>query len=444
MRNREAFASGEHRGGESLLLGRVRERKPHTGFATPDLTRSVSQGALVEDAGEGHGLVVGPTGSGKTRFIAIANCLWFTGSLFALDIKGELAAITARRRQKLGQKLVVLDPFGITGFTPGCLNPLDMLDPESGDFVADCWMLARLITGGQLSGLDRFWDQCAEALLAGVIAYFAGYKPREECTLTAIRAFLCDPDLSYNMAVALDTRLGGSNGLAAEEFRNFLGHEGEKVRTSVRSTAMQHLSIFIGAQIEGATGATSFDLDAITQGDPISIYLVIPPHQLEAYAALVRLWTATIVTLISRRREMPKSQMLFMLDEVAQLGSFPLLRTMVTLLRGFGVRCLLFVQDLSQLRRMFAADHATVINNCSSFVALGLSSFAMAREVADALGDMGAEQLFGMDETSIATRRYRRPSEELERIDYLHDPLFAGMFDPNPLRVRQERPVERL
>lgn len=400
------------------------------GFAPPSSESGASSSELLLDESPGHALIVGPSGSGKTRNIAIPNCLWYAGSLFALDIKGELAETTVRRRREMGQQVHVLDPFGVTHFAGASINPLDLPDPRSPEFEADCWMIVRLVTAGQMSLQDRFWDQSAEALLVAVIAYHIEFMPPNMRNLTAVRAFLCNPDLAYHIEMLLQRpELAESRGLAAEEFRNFMGHEGEKVRTSIRSTAMQHLSIFNGDQIVDATSSSSFDLDAISRGERISIYLVIPPHRLESYAALVRLWVAVVITQIMRRRSAPDLPTLFMLDEVAQIGSFPLLRTAVTLLRGYGVRCMMFVQDVSQLRQLFPNDHATIVNNCSTVATLGHTSYAMSRELADLLGDIGADELFAMDGDTIAVRQVGRRTVRSARVDYLKDDLFAGQFD---------------
>ncbi|MDQ0248407.1 type IV secretion system protein VirD4 [Sphingomonas kyeonggiensis] len=415
----------------ALIMARRGASRETVGFRAPD--SAVETGACEElllDRSPGHALIVGPSGSGKTRNVAIPNCLWYLGSLFALDIKGELAETTVRRRRELGQQVHVLDPFGITHFVGAGINPLDLPDPASPEFEADCWMIVRLLTAGQMSLQDRFWDQSAEALLAAVIAYHIEFMPPENRNLAAVRTFLCNPDLSYQIETLLQRpELAASHGLAADEFRNFLGHEGEKVRTSIRSTAMQHLSIFNGSQIVNATSTSTFDLDAITRGERISIYLVVPPHRLESFAALVRLWIAVVMTQIMRRTSAPDLPTLFLLDEVAQLGSFPLLRTAVTLLRGYGVRCMMFVQDVSQLRQLFPSDHATIVNNCSTVATLGHASYAMSRELSDLLGDICADDLFAMDGDTIAVRQFGQRTARSKRVDYLKDDLFAGQFD---------------
>ena len=421
-----------------ILLGRDRDEKTNAlGFgARLESNEASKAGAILGDEGEGHLLAIAPTGAGKGRNVIIPNLLTYRGPVIIIDPKGEAAMVTARRRREMGQRVVIVDPFGVCGEPTDGINPFDLLDPQAAGFESDCLMLAKLLTGGQLSQVDRFWDQNAEALLAGCIADRAANAPQRERNLCALRSFLCDPDLPYKVACRLDTELKNKTGLAVDEYKNFLGHEGEKVRTSVRSTAMQHMTIFAGRQVSDAVTRSTFCLNHVTTGASLTIYLVIPPHKLEAYGALLRLWVATLLTLITRREVSPPLPTLLVLDELAQLGAFPQLRPAVTLLRGYGVRCMLFLQDVAQLRMLFPADYGTIINNCASVVSFGHTSFAMSREMAEIFGDAHPEQLFDMGRDALAVRQTGRKTRIVERFDYLHDSMFSGMFDANRMAKR--------
>jgi type IV secretion system protein VirD4 len=421
-----------------ILLGRDRgERSSPLGFgARLENSETSNDGAIMGDAGEGHLLAIAPTGAGKGRNVIIPNLLTYRGPVIIIDPKGEAAMVTARRRREMGQRVVIVDPFGVCGEPTDGINPFDLLDPQDEGFESDCLMVAKLLTGGQQSQVDRFWDQNAEALLAGCIADTAENAPPAERNLCALRSFLCDPDLPYKVACRLDTTLAGKTGLAVDEFKNFLGHEGEKVRTSVRSTAMQHMTIFAGRQVGDAVKRSTFRLNHVTSGANLTIYLVIPPHKLEAYGALLRLWIATLLTLITRRESSPPMPTLLVLDELAQLGAFPLLRPAVTLLRGYGVRCMLFLQDVAQLKMLFPSDFGTIINNCASVVSFGHTSFAMSREMAEIFGDTPPERLFDMGRDALAVRQTGKKTRIVKRFDYLKDPLFSGMYDANRMARR--------
>jgi type IV secretion system protein VirD4 len=422
-----------------ILLGREAGAPQPFGFRSPG--GHIAEGDLIGDAGEGHMLVIAPTGAGKGRNIIIPNLLSYAGPAIVIDPKGEGAMVTAEARRAMGQRVVILDPFGTTRLTTDSLNVLDLLDPATPEFESDCLMIFKMLTCGQMSGLDRFWDHNAEALGAGLVAYLAEHAPPERRTLSELRAMLCSSDLSYKIATILDSGVLRAGSLAAQEFENFLGHEGEKVRTSVRSTAVQHTTIFAGPQVAAAVAQTSFSLNQVVAGRPMTIYLVIPPHKLEAYGALLRVWVATLLTLITRREKAPLLPTLLVLDELAQLGAFPLLRPAVTLLRGYGVRCMLFLQDVSQLRGLFPADHATIVNNCASLITFGHSSFPMSREMSELMGDVSADTLFSMDRQTMAIRQAGRHTRIVKRLDYLDDPMFAGRFSPNRMARAVASPV---
>jgi type IV secretion system protein VirD4 len=417
-----------------LVIGREDdEEKPPFGFTPARPVTTPTAAAIVGDAGEGHVLAIAPTGAGKGRNVILPNMLSWEGPAIVIDPKGEAARVSARRRREMGQTVIVLDPFAARREGLGALNPLDTLDPASEDFTADCLAMARTITGGVESLKDPFWDRHAEALIAGLIAYIVEYLPAEHRHLGTLRMMLCESDLTCKLAVILDTTLKDKTGLAVEEIRNFLGHEGDKVRTSVRSTAQMHTLIYAGPKVQASLARSSFSLDMVTRGAPLTIYIVVPPHQLEAYASLLRVWVATLLALITRRTEAPPLPTLFVLDEVAQLGAFPLLKPAITLLRGYGVRCMLLLQDLTQLRGLFRDDHATIVNNCATVLTFGHTSYAMSRDLADLFGDVSAEQLFAMPEGQLAVRCAGRFTRVVGRLDYLTDGMFAGQYDANPM-----------
>jgi type IV secretory pathway TraG/TraD family ATPase VirD4 len=72
-----------------------------------------------------HGLVVAPPGRGKSRCIALPILLDYLGPVFVLDIKGELFRTAAGRRcLRSGRSVILIDPFGITGYASDTMNPL--------------------------------------------------------------------------------------------------------------------------------------------------------------------------------------------------------------------------------------------------------------------------------------------------------------------------------
>jgi type IV secretion system protein VirD4 len=379
-------------------------------------------------------LVIAPTGAGKGRGVIIPNLLHYDGPAIVVDVKGEAASVTARHRRDIGQEVVTLDPFHVLGASTDCLNPLDLLAASPATIADDAFMLAEMIANGSRGTKEPFWDDHAVSLISGLIAHVATTEEPSNRNLGSVWKLLAHDDLVMHIAMQLDAAGGDKpmHPFVHDQFANFLNHEGDKVRTSVRSTAQQHMRIFASEQVQRVTAATSFSLEAVNSGAPLTIYLVIPPTKLLSHATLLRLWVATLLGVICERAICPSKPTLLIIDELAQLGPLPLVKQAVTLLRGYGVRCALFLQSMSQLRGLWPLDYESVAENCGTILTFGHTSLSMSRQAADLFGDVAAETLFALPPDQLALHRAGKKTEIVRRLDYLDDPLFRGRADRNP------------
>jgi len=185
------------------------------------------------------------------------------------------------------------------------------------------------------------------------------------------------------------------------------------------------------AEVAATLKASTFRLQDVVEGRPLSIFIVIPPHKLESHRGLLRLWVGTLLTAVIRRKRIPPQRTLFLIDECAQLGTLPALRQAVTLLRGAGLQVWSVWQDLSQLRMHYPLDWQTMVNNSAVLQVFGINNNLMAKEWSELLGKDPAELLrLAPDQAALCmhgqgTRICRRP-------DYLADRAFAGLYDANP------------
>jgi type IV secretion system protein VirD4 len=219
--------------------------------------------------------------------------------------------------------------------------------------------------------------------------------------------------------------------MAYEEFCAFMQMPERETRPSVLATATSYLKPFMSAQVAKNLEKSSFDLNDVREGKPLTIYLVIPPDKLNSHAGLLRLWVGTLFEAIISRTEIPPLKTLFILDEAAQLGNFKLLETIITLCRGYGVACWSFWQDLFQLKTNFT-NWPTLLNNCHTWQFFGISKYQVAKELAEVIG-VPASALMGMspDEQVIISDGEMTP-RFCHKMDYLKDEIFKGHFDPNP------------
>jgi type IV secretion system protein VirD4 len=359
------------------------------------------------------------------------------GQTLTIDLKGENYQVTARYRRQLGHRVVALDAFRIAAEEPDALNPLDLFGLPGSEPDCESELLAELLTGGQVfSDKDRFWDSSGKGLLVGLTGLAAEVGEPGQGSLATLLDHLYAEDVDYKIAVALDTHTF-QNELARQELAAYLNHEADRCRPSVRSTAQAMVKSLNSRAVRAALGPSTFDLAAWVGGDPLDIYLIFPPNKLDSHRGLLRLWLGTLLAALLRRRQMPEQRTLLLLDEAAQLGTLPHLRTALTLLRGYGVQVWSLWQDLSQLRLLYPLDWETILNNSAVLQVFGLANGWVARGCAEVLG-VHVDELLALEPGQQVLLRPGHGSVVCRRVDYLTDHLFRGRFDPNP-RYPQQR-----
>lgn len=442
---------------EGLLVGWSLEpgrRRNVIGFhsQTPgDLSPSTTLEPIL-DTGEGHLLTVAPTGAGKGTGCIMPALLRYPGPVIVIDPKGENYAVTARRRREMGQQVVVLDPFEITSAKERYrFNPLDLADSRSSRFVEDVATLANLASSStkeDRNGENIFWREMGRTLVAAAMIDVLTMPDSEESTLTAVRGLINSPleDLRNRAEKWKDAgqpelrRLAGILNIPASET---LG--------GYLAFAIHQLDFLKGAQIEEHLSASDLDLNAVYEGDPVSIYLVLPPDKLESHAGLLRLWIGTLIAVITRRTRRPKHATLMLIDEAAQLGELPQLRQAITLLRGYGVRVWTFWQDLSQMRNLYPADWETLLNNCRVQQYFGATTALAADAIVLTSGYGTRESVLDLERDEMILNISGDEPVVARTPNYRYDPPFEGAFDANPFYVNlpeegyvaRSRPVYR-
>jgi type IV secretion system protein VirD4 len=366
------------------------------GFRDDQPCRAIER--MIRYEGDGHLLTMAPTGAGKGRGGLIPTLLTHPGASLTIDIKAEAVRVTGRHRREMGHRVVVIDPFNISQMESDTLNPLDLFKMPGAAADVDSELLAELLGGGMtLVGNDQFWEKNGKGMLVGLIGLTAEHPDTDKRNMGTLLDYMYGDDVDYAIAVQLDTHKF-SNLLARQELVAYLQHESDKCRPSVRSTAQCFLKCLGSDSVRKCLAKTSFDLMAWFNGDPIDIYLVFPPDKLESHRPLLRLLLGTLLTILTRRSDMPEHRTLLLLDEIAQCGQLPHLRTALTLLRGYGVQVWSMWQDLSQLKALYPADWETILNNSAVIQAFGMTNgWAANPHFSPALADRCGSVHFAMD-----------------------------------------------
>ena len=170
----------------------------------------------------------------------------------------------------------------------------------------------------------------------------------------------------------------------------------------------------------------------------MSIYIIVPPDKLTSHRALIKLWVGVLLKTITSREEIPDLQTLFLLDEAGQLGTFNYLYSIITLCRGYGLKCWTIWQDFQQLESNYPYDWQTLMNNCGMLQFFGCKNAQIARKIEEFAGVPAAQiQRMGPDQQLLLMDNVPTFSRKL---DYLTDPQYAGLFDPNPFYKKYIRP----
>jgi len=212
---------------DGLLIGYSLEADKHRpvmgfqfGEAIEDEDRDDDMLEPVLHTGDGHLITLARTGAGKGVGCIIPALLRYPGPAIVIDPKGENYQVTARRRRELGQKVLLLDPFGVTGEETGALNPLDLIDHRSPEAVDSAAQLAELIVTKQHTQ-DPFWDSRAYSLITTMLLFVASGRPPVLRNLQEMHYLLnqTNEDIDFTFKEILKSplpavRQGGSRSIA--------------------------------------------------------------------------------------------------------------------------------------------------------------------------------------------------------------------------------------
>ena len=400
------------------------------GFSGPENTPE-NRLAPIFHNDDGHLMTFAPTGAGKGIGAVIPALLHYPGPVIVVDPKGENYAVTARHRREMGHRVICLDPFDSIDddHADAGFNPLDLLDVSSPNVADDAMMLAEALSYQTAMDKDPFWHVRGKQLLAGFILHVASAMPPQLRTLE---------EVAYQLNQTRENLKATFKSMAKSPFPlvratpGIIAHSAERMADSILAMSQTNLSFLGSKTVEAATESSSFDPLAVTRGEPLSIYLIIPPEKLESHAPLLRIWIAALMKLIFNRRAKVERSTLFMLDEAAQLGNFPPLRHAITLLRGYGLQTWSFWQDLSQIRRLYGDAWETMYNNCRAHQYFGITTPYLAEQIAKLTLHDDMFEILDLDTDEMLLSLAGHRPIIAQRPNYLADAPFRGRFDPNP------------
>lgn len=211
-------------------------------------------------------------------------------------------------------------------------------------------------------------------------------------TLAGVANFLSDPrrPLEATLRAKMDTpHLGeaGVHPVIAFSERELLNKSDDE-RSRVISTAMSFLGLYRDPVVACVTAHCDWRIADLVGGKkPVSLYLVVPPSDINRTKPLIRLilnqigrrLTEELTTFSKRHRLLP------LLDEFPALGRLDFFESALALMAGYGLKGFLIAQSLNRIERAYGSNNA-MLDNCHVHVSRAINEERTAKRVSDALG----------------------------------------------------------
>lgn len=319
-------------------------------------------------SGKAHLLTCAPARQGKGIGFVIPNLLHYQGSVVVTDPKGELAAVTvAHRRERFGQDVAVFNPWGMHGLPQHRINPLENVIAIAGDLALQRGLtdevkaIVMQLYPEPEDTRNQYFREGARSIMRAVLLYLALCAPKR-CTLPEMWRIIANP-LRLERTVAAMRREDVLGGILAD-LGDDLAHQMQDnpdLFGDFRAGAVQHLSIFEpGGYLADAVSASDISLADLKTGR-VSVYLAFPPERIASHGAALGLIVNQAITAVARSED--RGNVLFMLDEFANLGKLSGLAESLTALPGLGVRVWMVVQELAELVRIYGPHTAKTIQS---------------------------------------------------------------------------------
>lgn len=412
------------------------ERHPAMGFrpaTSPEPAGTSQRIATMDDAGL---VTIAGTGAGKGVSQVIPTLLTYSGSAIVVDPKGEIHAVTARRRREMGQHVVRLNPFG--DGSSSAINPLDLISGRAPSAVDDCYQLARQMVGSSLNN-DPFWDDTARRLIAGTLLFIVTHLPSQYRELVTLRRiwFASEEDLASILGAM--SMSDAHDGLVRETAEIYLAAP-DRTRASILTTLREHLSFLASRRGTAGLRQNGMDLKAHRDRVPMTVYLTVPPQYLASHAKLLRIWIGTLISSAVRRKTRPAIPDLFLIDEAAQLGRLDELLVAASLLRGYGIRTWTFWQSIGQIEQLYGARGREFLDNAGAISMFGVGNASVAAAITAVTGYDG--QILGLPPDRQIIALSGEPAREVAKVNYLRDAEYAGLWDADPFHTSMPQPRE--
>ena len=337
-------------------------------------------------------LVVGGSGSGKTRFWLKPNLLQMHSSYVVTDPKGSIVVECGNALLKNGYKLKILNTINFKKSMH--YNPFAYVHSEKDILKLVTTLMTN--TKGEGSGGDPFWEKSERLLLTALIAYLHYEAPVEEQNFATLLEMLntmqvLEDDEEYQNPVdLLFEELGKKkpNSFAVRQYKLYKLAAG-KTAKSILISCGARLAPFDIQELRDLTMYDELQLD--TLGDKKTALFLIMSDTDSTFNFLISMVYTQLFNLLCDKADDVYGGKLpihvrFLIDECANIGQIPNLEKLVATIRSREISACLVLQARSQLKAIYKDNADTIVGNMDSQIFLGGSEPTTLKDLSEMLG----------------------------------------------------------
>lgn len=349
-------------------------------------------------------LVIGGSGSGKSRFYVKPNIMQLNTSYVVTDPKGELLRSCGRLLKKAGYEIRVFNLIDMSHSNN--YNPFNYIYDKDGNIsktyvmkMVNCLMKNTKQEGA--SGGDQFWDDSTKALTLAIAFYLLEKKTDENgnsldrnfSTVMKMMRLAEISEQDENHRSPLDEmmdelRTENPHSMAVSFYADFKKAPAETAKSILISAAVR-FAAFNLPEVADLTHTDNIHLD--TLGDrKTALFIIIPSSDATFNFLAAMMYTQLFDTLYDTANfkyggKLPV-HVRCLLDEFANVGTIPDFDKLLATMRSMEISANIIIQNLAQLKKMYDKSWEILTGNCDSLLFLGGQEASTLEAISKSLG----------------------------------------------------------